>query len=293
MNNSSPRNGFTLIELLVVIAIIAILVGLLLPAIQMVRESASKMTCANNLKQIGIAFHHFHGDRNAIPPSRLGPSGGAAWTVLILPYIEEGNLYQQWEMHHRFVKQRSFSRKAQVELYYCPSRRSAPHLSKDTWKGMPVYGALGDYVGCAGDDYASTRDYVVGNGAMVNADISRGLAHWRPRLRFASITDGLSNTFLVGEKHVRPHRFGERYEGDASIFNGDNQYTVMRAAGVEFPLAQSSTDRFNSQFGSYHPGLCQFVMCDGSVRALQSSTHRRILQRLANRMDGNPTPSTR
>src|SRR5713226_3851460 len=89
------RSGFTLIELLVVIAIISILMGLLLPAVQKAREAASRISCANNLKQIGLAMHSYEGIHDRVPPSRLS-EGMATWLVLILPYVEQDNLYREW-----------------------------------------------------------------------------------------------------------------------------------------------------------------------------------------------------
>jgi len=153
MTNRAFRQGFTLIELLVVIAIISVLIGLLLPAVQKAREAAARISCANNLKQIGLAMHMYHNDRDQLPPSRL-LGDRATWAVLILPYLEQDNLYRQWDLQRSYFEQSDTARTTAVKGYFCPSRRGAgdgPSIAGDVIQVLPtkVYvhfpGAVGDY----------------------------------------------------------------------------------------------------------------------------------------------------
>jgi type II secretory pathway pseudopilin PulG len=146
--------------MLVVIAIIALLIGLLLPAVQQARESANRISCANNLKQITLAMQNYHGVYEHLPP-RCASEGGASWLVLILPYVEQDNLYNQWDVTRRYYDQSDAARLTSVSIYFCPSRRTArgagysvsgdqPWLCGDTF-GSHVPGALSDYAACLGD----------------------------------------------------------------------------------------------------------------------------------------------
>jgi len=119
------RPAFTLVEVLVVLSLIGILVGLILPAIQSVREAANRTSCANNLHQIGLACLAYEADHRTLPPS-YNIDQGASWMVLILPYLEQDVRYRQWDMTRTYYEQSAVARLGQVPIYFCPSRRS-PH----------------------------------------------------------------------------------------------------------------------------------------------------------------------
>jgi type II secretory pathway pseudopilin PulG len=283
------------VELLVVIAIIAVLIGLLLPAVQKVREAATRAQCGNNLKQIGLALHMYHMDNEKLPPSRLSDRH-ATWAVLILPYLEQDNLFRQWNISLTYYQQTDVARLTPVPGYYCPARRSpktAPVASisgdqdDDPGPGPQTPGALGDYGACTGTDNCDGADCTGATNGAFRVDLDQ---FGRPvgAVRFAEITDGLSNTFLVGEKHVQLNNFGTG-PLDCSFYNGDYWICSTRSAGPNYPLVRLKTDG-SQAFGSYHTGVCLFLLGDGSVRGLPNSTDPNILALLANIADGQPTP---
>jgi prepilin-type N-terminal cleavage/methylation domain-containing protein/prepilin-type processing-associated H-X9-DG protein len=310
------RNGFTLIELLVVIAIIAILIGLLVPVVQQVREAAARTQCASNLKQIGLAIHNYHDAKKTLPPSCLG-RGYASWCVLILPYIEQAPLYQQWDLTKTYYFQQPQTITTSVGLFYCPTRRSPPQnssmydipapgtASPNATLNYP--GALGDY-GCNGGQFVNAIvDNPACQGAMCLAnstvDANGKLVTAQSQTSLGSIIDGTSNTLLVGEKHVPRIYEGmsgpvpnltQQGNGDGSIYNGDYPRNFSRIGGPpSFSLGQGPDDTsgpYHCRFGSWHPGVCQFVFADGHVQALSNSIDINTLVLLCVRNDGKVLP---
>jgi prepilin-type N-terminal cleavage/methylation domain-containing protein len=319
----SSRRGFTLIELLVVIAIIAVLIGLLLPAVQKVREAAARAKCSNNLKQLALAAHNFHDVYNCLP---FGRSGGRpqsiSWAVQVLPYIEQGPLWTMFTTPipngtgtfpmytpgsedgntsnvnisvnniNRTQFQATGALSMPVPIFVCPSRRDAATISANGGSTYGnVQGITSDYGACFGDTGDSTKN----DGAFwLNQFYGIGIP-------LVHIEDGTSNTLMFGEKHVQTNDLGNigpdgtanpaTFGTDFCIYASKAAATSGRLAGPANPLAISPLDPYNNQFGSWHSGVVQFALCDGSVQALSTSIAGTTLGLLASRIDGQPIPS--
>jgi hypothetical protein len=303
------------VELLVVIAIIGVLVALLLPAVQQARESARRMSCESNLKQIGLGIHNHHDVTLALMPTSVGegaeavaqgfadvaePDGFAMWSTLLLPYIEQQSLYSLWDIKIQTGRQNPQAFQQQIKTYWCPSRLKQVLSVNDfpTPGGTKPGGGIGDYNPCSGTLPGVKNDNA--DGAFVPADpqFARSgsftiVESYKPKLRMANITDGTSNTLFFGEKHIRPVSMRGKNE-DRSIFGGQNN-SNRRVAGkqqnatanlwvLQPPKGDSAVA--NRCFGGPHPGVCVFVMGDGSVRKLSLNIQIDTLTALATRMNG-------
>jgi prepilin-type N-terminal cleavage/methylation domain-containing protein len=310
----STRRGFTLIELLVVIAIIAILIGLLLPAVQKVRDAAARSSCSNNLKQMGLALHNMQDTVGYLPPQRIynveatsangygasgKPDSWATWAVLILPYIEQANQFNKFDLRYPYSIQPSAAVLPQPKTYSCPGRPAAVPSVND-----PKPGALGDYACVAGANNNNGMIPVPAAGSFVLGTDSSSrtiVTSWKGNVTIQTVQDGSSNTLMIGEKHVRPKSLRGKNE-DRSIFNG-NINNFRRMAGYQtnaFPVVVANVTNIrplrpptdqngalaNQSFGGPHSGVCLFVFGDGSVHNVRTSVDLFVLTYLAARQDG-------
>lgn len=310
------RQGFTLIELLVVIAIIAVLVGLLLPAVQKVREAGSRSQCQNNLRQLGIGSLAYESTHKVLPPCYTFDIGYPSWAVIIMPHIEQDNAYRLWNLQQAYALQSTATTNHQVPIYICPSRPQAVP-SNDA-----VPGGISDYAASYGSRNVTDRDnYRNMNGLIVapitdppqNSTTPHGVIttafRYKGRVSIAGdVPDGMSNTFMYGEAHLRPTT--QRGQGEnRSVYGGggaagsNNGHSFRRMAGYNevvrasaIPTASTAVIRLlqppdsvvaqsELSFGSSHPGICQFVMGDGSVRGVNNTIDAVTLTYLAARWD--------
>jgi prepilin-type N-terminal cleavage/methylation domain-containing protein len=310
------RRGFTLVELLVVIAIIGVLVALLLPAVQAAREAANRMSCSNNLKQLGIALHNYHDTYKKLPPGQLGFPMVFSAHARLLPFVEQGNLQNLLDFdvppmtfNGSFPAAAANEKAAQVQIpfFVCPSD------GFDEVPSATVFGAI-SYPICAGSG-------LVNNGSSSSAD---GIVFGKSNTKFASITDGLSNTVAFGESLLGsgtdsagatpqdPKRqVAELASGTATTtsacaspakwsgqrsakwINGhlaDTLYNHFYPPNAKEPDCHNGFHNFGlTAARSSHSGGVQVTLCDGSVRFVGDTVDLVVYRAAATRSGGEAT----
>jgi prepilin-type N-terminal cleavage/methylation domain-containing protein/prepilin-type processing-associated H-X9-DG protein len=288
------RRAFSLIELLVVLAIIAVLIGLLLPAVQRVREAANRLKCVNNLKQIGLACHHYHDSFGSFPPGYLATAAypdatpGWGWATFLLPYLEEDNLYRQIDL--RQPLQTSPAIQTLVRVYLCPSDQTPP-------AAFPITDAAFTTVATAAPcSYAAT---VGSDDSEADAQTGNGVFYRNSRTRIADITDGTSNTTLIGDRAWSQTMgiWAGAPNGGVVRAGQQNAWPSATATAPVLVLAHNNwinittdADGGLDDFSSNHPGGVNILFADGSVHFLQSITvdgpQRRAFWALGTRAGG-------
>jgi prepilin-type N-terminal cleavage/methylation domain-containing protein/prepilin-type processing-associated H-X9-DG protein len=298
MIRSSGRVGFTLIELLVVVGIVAVLFGLILPAVQKVREAAARIQCASNLKQIALALHAFHDANKKLPMGVMFPASMDrrseslyvynywSWMAQLLPYVEQDNLYRTADSYAR----RDFGDPTRFSWWPWGDFWTSPQFA--TAQPNPALGVRLDVLACPSDARALQAIYIVGDGLTVaftsyqgvsgtGNDRGDGVIYWRSTTRLQDIADGTSNTLLVGERPPSADLnygwwfagagwdgygsgdvvLGARETFAAAVLGCPAEKVGLRPGNVNEPCDQL-------HFWSLHTGGANFALADGAVRFL-------------------------
>lgn len=307
--------GFTLIELLVVITILALLIGLLLPAVQKVREASSRAQCQNKLKQLGLAFQHYENIHRQFPLTYLDTASGPpghSWAPFVLPLIEEANLVRNYDF--KVVWWKSPNREivaTQLKIMQCPSTPIQDRMQDKPETTTPnKTGACGDYFPTTGVHLDINNALPPGQQFSQATDL-RGVIAWfdsagNQSNRIADVTDGLSNSILMGEcagredvwrKGIRsPVDFTStprvRARGGAWA-TPDNPYTIGQRVAwdpafgpIPGTIRMNNSNEWGHCFYSFHTGGANFAFADGSVRFKSESTGLWALASLVTRAGG-------
>jgi len=309
MCQRSPRavRGFTLVELLVVIAIIGVLVALLLPAVQSARESARRMQCSNNMRQIGLGLHGFHDTNGCLPAAAITsstkPPGvkfnvpnnkNHGWAIFIYPYIEQKPAFDQYKFDSNWYDSaNTLVREQYVTTFICPSSPTPRRLDSSTTSSVAWRAAAADYGVNNGLDNAQLFPLGVIDGNTNTAP--NGVMKVDEIHRFAQITDGLSNTMWICEDAGRPQlyranrqRVGTSRASGASHIDKDNEYIThgYNAAGTSNPGACPLNCTNDNEIYAFHPSGAMVLMGDGAVRLLSQNTPMRIVAAMITKEGG-------
>ena len=289
------RKAFTLVELLVVIAIIAMLVTLLLPAVQSAREAARMNTCKNNLKQIGLAALNHESAQTHLPAGGwrydwtadtdrgFGAEQPGTWTFNILPFIEEQATHSlPADNDPASITEQQKSGAAQLqevalEVMHCPSRREAiPYPSGGGWEnsGAVKYMARGDYAANGGDVWQSGLEPKMSGNWNPGRDVGHGIISQASTIELRQIADGTTKTYLVGEKFAEPVYYRIYARSEHHGHWGYDWGNIRLAARRQLPWrdrnlgTSGGSDAGAHRFGGPHNAGFQVVFCDGSVRVI-------------------------
>jgi len=307
-----------LVELLVVIAIIAVLIGLLLPAVQAARESARRMACGNNVKQTSLAFHVYHDVKKRLPYARSANNFKAhSWVVRMLPFLEQEPAYRRfttalpgvglhWGGVHDLSNptfQATGALKTQIPSMLCASSARTTRYTTETVPGGG--GFCGDYAVNTGHSQVKKTDgsidydppayqstgpfplapgYSTSTGSLVNAN---------PGLRFKDIADGVGKTIFIGEKHIPPNQFGKQ-GFDNTLYATENPgLNSSTRMCLDAGVALSPTDAAatTNYFGSFHPDIMVVGFGDGRVETVSKAIAGSVLALLGQRADGQVIPA--
>jgi hypothetical protein len=253
------------------------------------------------LKLLGDGIHAFaeHNkvrdvtgvEQKPLPAARIADPY-ATWAAQLNPFLTAHTPPElEWDLRRSYFDQKPEARQRVLPMHFCPARPRSGKLSigGDALKdGEHQPGSLGDYACAAGNgDPAFPWTGPNANGAIVLGEVLEKdgdlVLRWQSRTRFSALTRGQGYTILVGEKHVPPDGLGQAAFGDGSLYNGQHPASFSRVGGPGFGLARAITDPMNNNFGSYHPGICQFLMADTSVRPLAVDLSEDVLGKMITR----------
>ncbi|HXG12521.1 MAG TPA: DUF1559 domain-containing protein [Gemmataceae bacterium] len=325
---SRKRSAFTLIELLVVIAIIAVLIALLLPAVQKVRDAAAKTQCSNNLRQIGVALHNYESNYQVFPPAYIAvltpPPVAHSWAIYLLPYLEQDNLYKNYDLKAPIGSAtNAVVIQTHLKVFQCPATPQQNRIYTDgpipgnafipTWGSTPLRWT------------ASAADYTVTTGVRENtlnacfASLPDGAGSFRDGVlaaetpqtvndrikgvRILEITDGTSSTMMIAELAGRPQlwRAGRRGTPDQQFsgagwgdaLNGENWFTgsLFDGTGPRGTCVVNCTNERGRGLYSFHSGGANVLLADSSVRMLSSGISHCTFAFLVTKRKGDIVPS--